>query len=267
MSKGEQGEQYQCSCCDFLGDADSLMCHFSRAHPEKLRRPSAAASLPESQPAPCPECGFPGASFTLEGVAWRWHFDSSSREYVKCEGSRQPAPEMDYEKDAELLVKMARYVAIKSAEKMVSEWLRAHDARVQPAVSILMDALKSISDPPKDACGCDDHECAECCVNADYHCPVCIAGHAIANFNKSDARVQPSSVAGTMPVAVKKMRDACHADVLELIQRIIDTSTPGTPATLSMQWLHEALSEGIDGFGDDSYSDNKAESALKESSR
>jgi hypothetical protein len=66
------------------------------------------------------------------------------------------------------------------------------------------------------------------------------------------------SIQRPMPPAVRKMRDDCHIDVLKLIQRIIDESMPGTAAIKSMQCLYDVLAEGADGFGTDTYSDNKA---------
>jgi hypothetical protein len=60
-----------------------------------------------------------------------------------------------------------------------------------------------------------------------------------------------------IPPAVRKMRDACHRDILQLIKQIVSESDPNCPAKFSMLLIHDTLNADIDGFGDDSYDDNK----------
>ena len=55
----------------------------------------------------------------------------------------------------------------------------------EDAVLILVAALNAIADPanPGNASMCEcDHDTEDCCANADFYCPQCIAGLALLKY-------------------------------------------------------------------------------------
>lgn len=61
--------------------------------------------------------------------------------------------------------------------------------RLQAQVAQLREALDKIADPAdpgsEEVCKCEDHNSPDCCVAADYYCPQCIAGKALASTASS----------------------------------------------------------------------------------
>lgn len=161
----------------------------------------AAYRLPAAPPATEEECCFISPDgFTCRAYAGHHgdHSDGDGHTWPTVPPNKAEAGELSLVKRIEEAV--AAIDAMKAQNKFVSDndaaivfygkWQDA--ARANSINQEMLEALNRIyegsgSNPGYTGCGCEDHNSPDCCNNANYCCPECIAGAAIDNVKRGNS--------------------------------------------------------------------------------